>query len=532
MRIQARLFMGTALLVLSLTGVQWWLHQRQLRAMQRELATVAVSVGEHLLTGEERRVLIRNLVPGPLPGLLTTGGNPDCTAGIPGDTRHHLIPAPPGDPRHNEQHRMRTIEMVIMTGEGEVDLEVEESEETELPTRAPTPCMPVIKVGVAGSGPRKVERYTWQGTIPAPKAGPQQLRDLVVKGELQQLHELKFEVIDGADTEEQYLVVTGEGNFEERVPIPVSTTSKILQSSLRQGIAVSAALLLIGLVASGLLSRQLARPMQSLADGVDTLGRGDLGVQVPVTATGEVGELQQAFNRMSLRLAELETEREGWRRREHLVQLGDLARGLAHTVRNPLNTLGLTVEELAGGQVGGDRLVITARAQIRRIDRWLRSFLALGAGDAATSEETDLAELTQSVVLELIQQGAPVRLELPEQPLMVRVVPTALRAALANLLENAVQASPRDADVAVTVRGDSERAEVTLHDQGPGLPSEVRQRLFAPHVTTKVGGSGMGLFLARQLVVSMHGGTLEVEDAPQGGTVVTVALSRVIEGGA
>ncbi len=67
-------------------------------------------------------------------------------------------------------------------------------------------------------------------------------------------------------------------------------------------------------------------------------------------------------------------------------------------------------------------------------------------------------------------------------------------------------------------------ATVMVVDRGPGLPAEVRERLFSPHLTTKVGGAGMGLFLARQLVVGMHAGSLEVADRDGGGTAITLLL--------
>jgi signal transduction histidine kinase len=254
------------------------------------------------------------------------------------------------------------------------------------------------------------------------------------------------------------------------------------------------------------------------------VGRGELGVQVPVTAAGEVGELQRSFNAMSARLAELEIERDRWREREHLAQLGDLSRGLAHTLRNPLNTLGLAVDELASG--GGDRdgLVVTARTQIRRIDQWLRSFLALGAEDAAEPTSEDFGDLTRAVVFEAVQQGRPVQIDHVDDEVPVTVVATAVRAALVNLLENASDVTPLEEPVEVEVRREGDLGVVSIRDRGPGLPEDVRRRLFEPHVTTKVGGSGMGLFLARQLVVGMHGGTLEVNDHPDGGTIAVVKL--------
>jgi signal transduction histidine kinase len=235
---------------------------------------------------------------------------------------------------------------------------------------------------------------------------------------------------------------------------------------------------------------------------------------------------------MAEQLEALERERAEWRQREHLAQLGDLARGLAHTLRNPLNTLGLATEELAAASgAAGAPLAATARAQIRRIDRWLRSFLALGAGGAAQREACNLGELVRGVVLEAVLQGAAVRLEGAAPDLVVEVVPTALRAALANLVENAVEASPPGAGVEVEVVAVGTGAEVRVRDRGPGLPEAVRARLFQPHVTTKVEGAGMGLFLARALVVGLCGGRLEIADADGGGTVAAAAFPTVAGGG-
>ncbi len=319
-------------------------------------------------------------------------------------------------------------------------------------------------------------------------------------------------------------------NNLHRIKIPVSPTVKRVRSTMREGAAVGGVLLLAGLFASAILSRRLTSPLRDLSQGAEALGRGDLGVQVPISATGEVGDLQRAFNRMSDRLAELEAERDLWQQREHLAQLGDLSRGLAHTLRNPLHTLGLAVEELASGQEERQDLVVTSRAQIRRIDRWLRSFLALGAGESVEPEEVDLGEIVKGVVLESVQQGADVRVEEDGAELRVGVVPGAVRAALANLVENATEVSPPGEHVTVRMTSIDEHAMVSVVDRGPGLPEEVRERLFAPHVTTKVGGSGMGLFLARQLVVGMHGGEIEISDGEEGGTVAVVRLPLTAPG--
>jgi signal transduction histidine kinase len=349
-------------------------------------------------------------------------------------------------------------------------------------------------------------------TVSAVASMPPNVRKLVVAVE------------DGEKSDDRYLVVREDDEAVHRIPIPVSPVVRQVRETMREGAAMGGLLLVVGLFASAVMSRRLTRPLRSLADSAEALGHGDLGIQVPESAAGEVGDLQRSFNRMSARLAELEAERETWQEREHLAQLGDLSRGLAHTLRNPLHTLGLAVEELASGEGERQDLVATSRSQIRRIDRWLRSFLALGAEEVAEPEVTDLGVLVRAVALESVQQGAEVRVEGGKDDLRVRVVPGAVRAALANLIENATEVSPKGEAVKVEIAIENGEAVVSIVDGGPGLLEAVRERLFSPHVTTKVGGSGMGLFLARQLVVGMHGGSLEIVDGADGGTVATMRL--------
>lgn len=261
------------------------------------------------------------------------------------------------------------------------------------------------------------------------------------------------------------------------------------------------------------------------------VGRGQLSHRLPEDGPGELRELQAAFNQMATHLIRLEQERQRWQTREHLAELGELARGLAHTLRNPLHTLGLVHEELArpaldtpAERLRRDELTTQGRAQLRRVDRWLRSFLAVGAGSAAQSEPVELASLLQSLVLETLQQGSEVSLQLPAEPVWVRGVPLALRAALLNLLDNACQALPATQPPVLSLTSTASEAVLELTDTGPGLPAQVREQLFQPHQTTRPGGSGMGLYLSHQLIVSAHAGTLALEPAPGGGTRVEIRL--------
>ena len=492
MRIQTRLFLGTALLVLALMATQWWLHLRQLRAMEAELGAVAASVGKDILQFG-RNTFIREGNREADGMVWVDGQEIEEVDGVRVERliRHdvHVAVIPEGCDAELTERIAKQVIRTSPDGAAVVDgntvrvqssrIEMETDHEIEIVDESPND--------------REERRFVLQ-------------------------------VVADDESSGRFLVIKDDGGQLQRIPIPVEPAVQTFRSTMQRGAAVGGLLLVFGLVGAGVLANRVTRPLRGLADGAEAVGRGEFGFQVPITAAGEVGELQRSFNTMSARLAELETERDRWREREHLAQLGDLSRGLAHTVRNPLNTLGLAVEELAAGSEARDDLVLTARSQIRRIDQWLRSFLALGAEDAAEPTPEDFGDLTRAVVLEAVQQGRPVELHHADEDVPVTVVATAVRAALANLLENASDVTPDGAPVIVEVRRENDLGVVAIRDRGPGLPDDVRQRLFEPHVTTKVGGSGMGLFLARQLVVGMHGGVLEVEDHPDGGTIAVVKL--------
>jgi signal transduction histidine kinase len=502
MRIQTRLFLGTAALVLALMALQWWLYARQLRSIEDEVTRVATTVGTRVLSAE-RAIFGGALLAGTHNVWVSTDGNAEIDTedgnshGVERGTDVQVVMVPhPANPNIVEQQGKRVMRREIVRPVGEAGTE---KIEWVIETRALD-----LPEGVV------IDEHTH------------------LAGALDELpgnvRKLKVAVEDGEKRHDRYLVVSEDDEAVHRIQIPVSPAVRQVQETMREGAAMGGLLLVVGLFASAVMSRRLTQPLRSLAEGAEALGHGDLGFQVPVSATGEVGDLQRSFNRMSARLAELEAERELWQEREHLAQLGDLSRGLAHTLRNPLHTLGLAVEELASGKGEREDLVATSRSQIRRIDRWLRSFLALGAEEVAEPEVTDLGVLVRAVALESVQQGAKVQIEGGEDNLRVRVVPGAVRAALANLIENATEVSPEGEPVEVKVAVEGGDAVVRIVDSGPGLPDAVRDRLFSPHVTTKVGGSGMGLFLARQLVVGMHGGNLEIVDGPDGGTVATMRL--------
>lgn len=330
--------------------------------------------------------------------------------------------------------------------------------------------------------------------------------------------------------DERFLTLVGP-NIERRVAIPQSTIDERLEAFTRKLLLGSVGILAIGLMLAALLAHRVTRPLQLLATSAQRVGEGDWGAQVPVTGSGEVAQAIGAFNHMSQRLAELDASHRELLARQHLSEIGEIARGLAHSLRNPLNALGLSVDQLASGDMGTNQaqgLAEAARQQIRRVDQNIRSFLALASQGGGVVTCVDLGQMADDVALEALQDaGGGVRLavERPEgSDLTLSAVEPELRAVLQALVVNAIEASPPAGQVTVRIARRGEVLSVHVDDEGPGLPAEIRQRLFTPHLSTKANGSGMGLFLAHRIAVGRYGGRLELQDLQPTGTRAALDL--------
>ncbi|HXT20287.1 MAG TPA: HAMP domain-containing protein, partial [Thermoanaerobaculia bacterium] len=242
----------------------------------------------------------------------------------------------------------------------------------------------------------------------------------------------------------------------DRVPVPTSGIEHAVERFARRLLLGSLGLFGGALLLGVVVTHRFTRPLRDLAAAARRVGGGELGVRAPA-ASGEVGEAVSAFNHMSEQLRALDVETQRLRASEQLSELGEVGRGLAHSLRNPLNALGLALDQLAE-RADADAAVTAdaARRQIRRIDGALRGFLALSAGDAAATD-VDVAAVARDVALEALQTrpngaDAPrVEVAAPHHSVRLRGVEAELRAALQALVVNAVEASPAGASVVITV---------------------------------------------------------------------------------
>jgi len=282
------------------------------------------------------------------------------------------------------------------------------------------------------------------------------------------------------------------------------------------------------LIALGVvLGRGVTRRIEELVAGFRAVADGDLSVRVSGKGRDELAEMGRAFNRM---VADLEGER---RKSAYLQRIGtwqDVARKLAHEIKNPLTPIQLAVQQVHSAYNGDDakfaRTLDDAdeivREEIGNLRRLVDAFRELGRLPKVEAKPIDL----QVVIDDLLKDpdiAAKLEVHPPPRPILVRADRLLIRRVLHNLVDNAIDAG---GEVSIGWREtDDGRAEVIVDDSGPGIPEKLRESLFEPYVTSKETGTGLGLAIAKKIAIE-HGGSLELDPAPSplGGARFVVAI--------
>jgi nitrogen fixation/metabolism regulation signal transduction histidine kinase len=315
-----------------------------------------------------------------------------------------------------------------------------------------------------------------------------------------------------------------------------------LQQQIRTAaFAIAGVGILLAVIASLWLAARFTRPIEQLAAASRELAAGEWNAQVDVESNDEVGELARSFNSMVRDLAE---------NRDRLVQVErvaawrELARRLAHELKNPLFPLQLTVENLAKAK----RLApeefdeifrestATLLAEIGNLKTIIGRFSDFSKMPKPQLQSVDLNEaVTRTVNLhqaQVSQLAYPIALtaNLSEVAPVVMADPELLHRVLSNLVLNAIDAMPKGGNITLRVRDESDRGTIEVSDTGSGLTPEERDRLFTPYYTTKGHGTGLGLAVA-QSVISDHHGSITVQSEQGQGTTFTIHLPKhAVEG--
>ncbi len=277
-------------------------------------------------------------------------------------------------------------------------------------------------------------------------------------------------------------------------------------SDAKEAITVGALIALVPALVTGIYFATVAtQRVRKIQDAAHKVAEGDFGVRIPVDSSGQLGQLARTFNEMQRRLAELDNARK------------QFIANASHELRTPIFSLGGFVELLEEDEPTPEEreeFVRTMRQQIDRLTKLTADLLNLSQLDAGgivmVPDSVDLTEIARSVAREFGPRadlrGSRLELRAPDHPVMATADPERVRQIVRILLDNALTHTPEGASVTVTVYSVNRRAELTVSDDGAGIPQRVQGRIFERFYTAKPsGGSGLGLAIARELAQRMDG---------------------------
>ena len=270
---------------------------------------------------------------------------------------------------------------------------------------------------------------------------------------------------------------------------------------------IAAALIALALTTAvgAYFAHMVADDISRLQDAARKVADGNWRTQIPISAAGQLGQLARTFNEMQRRLAELDSARK------------QFIANASHELRTPIFSLGGFVELLEEEDPNPEEraeFVHTMRQQIERLTKLTADLLDLSQLDAGAlvmrARSVDLGSLAREVARELgpraDRRGSALELRTPDYPAIARADPERVRQITRILLDNALTHTPEGTKVTVTTYSVNRRAELTVSDEGPGIPRRVHSRIFERFYTAdSAGGSGLGLAIARELAQRMEG---------------------------
>jgi signal transduction histidine kinase len=252
-------------------------------------------------------------------------------------------------------------------------------------------------------------------------------------------------------------------------------------------------------------------------------------------------ELREHQARLERAYDDLRAAQERLVQSERLAAIGQMSAKVSHEVRNPLGAISLNAELLEdelealphGRRAAAAELMGAIRTQLDVLGGLTEEYLRFARLPKPKPEPVDVAGLvvglSEFLRPELAGKGVTLQVAVPQAMLTVPADPGQIRQALMNLVRNAAEAMPTGGTVTIRAAWRDAEAELAVEDQGPGVSPEDAHRIFEPFFTTKEGGTGLGLAIARQIAVD-HGGRLECEPAPSGGSLFRLSLPLAGEG--
>lgn len=349
-------------------------------------------------------------------------------------------------------------------------------------------------------------------------------------------HEEAESVGSGADAETIHaLPLLGLDNDLLGVLLVASSRREMVELEsfvLKLGIGVASGGIFLGIALSWWATARITRPVRRLAESAGKVAAGDWGATVEVATADEIGQLARAFNRMTHELVE---QRERLVQSERVAAWRELARRLAHELKNPLFPLQITVENMQRARDQypeqfdevfreGTATLLAELTNLKQIISRFSDFARMPAPEMQRIQLNDLvADTVQLFGPQLSQEHIAARTELDPHLPVIMGDREQLTRVFRNLALNAIDAMPQGGTLTMRTAAHEAGIRVEVSDTGQGLTPEECARLFTPYYTTKTHGTGLGLAIV-QSVISDHRGRISVESEPGKGSTFRIDL--------
>lgn len=296
-----------------------------------------------------------------------------------------------------------------------------------------------------------------------------------------------------------------------------------------QNVLITTGLFLLSILAFFFVSRRFTQPIRSLKGSFEKVVNGNLDNPVTSNSRDEIGDLTHSFNQMVVELQKNREREKILQRKERLASLGQLAAGVAHEIKNPLNAINLTIEHLrdkfsAGKDKQAKTYIETIQSEIRRLDKVVNNFLSFVRSENLQLAETDVNKLVNDVVhllkKEMESQNINLKLDLAKA-FTHSLDGERFKTVILNIVLNAMQAMPDGGEISISTNADERY--LLIADTGTGIPSKDLENIFDLFYTTKSSGTGLGLPTAYK-IMKEHNGDIQISSVVGKGTEVRVQL--------
>ena len=309
-----------------------------------------------------------------------------------------------------------------------------------------------------------------------------------------------------------------------------------LRENRTRQLMIALAIFTIGLVFAYIIADRYVKPIHAVADAAQNFAARGLEPVPEAHRRDEIGLLTRSFNEMVGQLRRAREREQELNRLERFTALGQLAGGLAHEIKNPLNFISLALDQLRARYAPQQpkdreaflRQLVIMKDEMRRLAELVQSFLHYGRPIEIHPMPTDVHQLIDGVVAlsesKIKSQGIELVEEGRELPAILNVDAEKLRTCFINVVANAIQAMPEGGRMGIAFASDNGHLVIKFSDTGAGIEPGAVEHVFEPFFTTKREGIGLGLFLSRA-IVERHGGTIELNANQDGlGTIVTFSF--------